>query len=48
MAKINLYQSLVSSPSLVQTPVIHVKIGNYEFGVYDEEAAGYAKYPNYI
>lgn len=40
--------NLVSSTALVQTPYIVVKIGNYEFGAYNEEAVGSKKYPNYI
>lgn len=39
--------SLISTTSLVQTPVITVKIGDYEFGKYTK-INGYSKYPNYI
>ena len=40
--------SLISSSTLVQTPYIKVKIGDYEFGCYNEEAIGSRKFPNYI
>ena len=41
-------QSLLSSPVLIQTPVIQVKIGEYDFGVYSKNKKGYSQYPNYI
>lgn len=41
-------QSLLTSPVFVQTPIIQVKIGNYEFGVFDKKNDGYRTYPNYI
>lgn len=40
-------KSLFSDPMLIQTPIIQVKIGNYEFGVYNKKQ-GYQQYPNYI
>ena len=39
--------SLISTTSLVQAPVITVKIGDYEFGKYIK-TNGYSRYPNYI
>lgn len=39
--------SLISTTSLVQTPTIIVKIGDYEFGKYTK-INNYSKYPNYI
>lgn len=41
-------QSLVTSPIFVQTPVVKIIIGDYEFGVYDKNNKGFQKYPNYI
>ena len=39
---------LLSAPEFVQTPVVQVKIGQYEFGVFKKENRGYQKYPNYV
>lgn len=41
-------QSLLSSPAFVQTPVVHVQIGEYTFGVFKKDSKGYRQYPNYI
>lgn len=41
-------QSLIAAPAFVQTPVIQVKIGDYTFGVCENIANGYIRYPNYI
>lgn len=41
-------QSLLSAPNFVQTPVVRVKIGEYEFGVFKKDGKGYKQYPNYI
>ena len=40
--------SLLSSTAHVETPVIHVKIGNNDFGIYQKDKKGLDKYPNYI
>ena len=41
-------QSLLASPAFVQTPIIQVKIGEHEFGVFKKDKKGYQQYPNYI
>lgn len=40
--------SLISSYNHVQTPIIHVKIGDYEFGKYDNSKRNSIVYPNYV
>lgn len=40
--------NLLATPNYVQTPIIQVKIGQYEFGVFDKDKKGYQRYPNYI
>ena len=40
--------NLISSGVFVQTPVIKVTIGSYTFGVFEKDARGFAKYPNYV
>lgn len=44
----NLKQSLLGSSTFVQTPIIHVTIGDYEFGVFKKNQKGYQQYPNYV
>lgn len=41
-------RSLLAAENYVQVPLIWVKIGNYTFGKYEENQAGYKKYPNYV
>ena len=41
-------KSLLTSPNLIQTPVIQVKIGDQEFGVYKKNDQGGDIYPNYV
>lgn len=41
-------KNLLTSTYYVQTPIIQVKIGEYEFGVYKKDAKGGNIYPNYI
>ena len=44
----NLNNSLLAPPTFVQTPIVGVKIGTYEFGVFKKNNKGYQQYPNYI
>lgn len=48
MSDINISNNLISSSTYIQTPIIHVKIGDYTFGKYESNKRGFAKYPNYI
>jgi len=42
-------QNLLTAPVYVQVPLIHVKIGNYSFGVYEKDTkTGFQRYPNYV
>ena len=42
-------QNLLTAPVYVQVPVVHVKIGDYSFGVYEKDTkTGFQKYPNYV
>ena len=41
-------KSLLTSPNLIQTPVIQVKIGDQEFGVYKINDQGGDIYQNYV
>lgn len=40
--------SLLSNNNYIQTPYIKVVIGDYEFGVYNKNAKGLDKYPNFV
>lgn len=44
----NLKQSLLGSSTFVQTPIVHVRIGDHEFGVFKKNQKGYQQYPNYV
>lgn len=48
MSDINISNNLISSSTYIQTPIIHVKIGDYTFGKYESNKRGFTKYPNYI
>jgi hypothetical protein len=42
-------QNLLTAPVYVQVPVVQVKIGEYSFGVFEEDPrTGYKRFPNYI
>lgn len=41
-------KNLISSQFMIQVPIVQVKIGDYEFGVYKKSDKGKITYPNYI